>query len=572
MKEPAGLGSVAATDLIGREADLGLLAEFLRRAASHGGSLIIAGAPGLGKSALLHAAAATAAAHGVKVVRATGIEFSVDISFFSLRALLEPLAGHLDDLQPLQQQTIVSMLGHEPDANSDVLMRNKAVLELLRLAAAERPLLLVVDDLHWVDRTSAALLGFVARRLDGTRVGLLGAFRTGNDTFFGRDGLPAHELQPLVEPAAAALVATRYPTLGVRATRRVLAEAQGNPLALIELPQALAASVARDPVPSTAAVMPLSRRLHDLYAGRVQALPDATRRLLLLAALEGTGDVLVMTQAGGSAGLADLAPAEAAGLVVVDPDGRRLSFRYPLIRSTVVQGASAEQLRSSHRALAGVLEADTIRRAHHLAQAAEGPDEAVAELLERSADEALRRGDAIGAFVTLLSAADLSTSAAERGRRLAAAAYVGADVAGELRSAADLLVEARRADPSLRGSLRAAVAAGHVLLNVDGHIDLAHRLLAGALQGDAAAPGDDSDGREEALLLLLELCLFAGRPDLWQSCRPCSRGSQALYPRTCMHSQTWSPTRPASRPSTSASWSMPARGCTRSPTLESSSR
>ena len=519
MTGPLVPASPPGHDLLGRDEDLAVVTAFVRQAVTDGGPLIVAGAPGMGKTSLLDVAASVAESAGTAVVRATGNEFLLDLTFATLAALVQPLAAHLDELEPVHQQAIAGMLGHEPDAVADQLLRCNAVLALFRRTAEQRPLLLVVDDLHWADRASAVLLGFVARRLSGTRVGLLGSFRTGVDTFFGREGLPYHELEPLSEAAAAMLLSTRYPMLGVRASRRVLAEAQGNPLALLELPQALTASLAREPAAGGTAPMPLSRRLHDLYAGRVQELPGATKRLLLLAALESTGDVAVIAPADDTVGLADLAPAERAGLVVVDADGRRVSFRYPLIRSTVVHVSSAEHRRSAHRALAEVAP-DPVRRAHHLAEATEGPDEGIAAMLERSADEVLRRGDAAGAFTLLLKAVDLTPLPEERSRRLAVAAYVGADVAGELRTAAELLVEARRTDPSVRGSLRAAVAASQVLLNVDGEIDMAHRLLVGALHETApTAPGRYPDGCEEALLLLLELCLFAGRPDLWRSCR-----------------------------------------------------
>jgi hypothetical protein len=159
---------------------------------------------------------------------------------------------------------------------------------------------------------------------------------------------------------------------------------------------------------------------------------------------------------------------------------------------------------------------DPVRRARHLAEATVKPDEGVAALLEDAARLVLQRGDAVGAFTCLLRAADLSPGAEARSRRLAGAAYVGADVTGELRVAAQLLVEARRADPAVRGSLRAAVAAAHLLLNAEGDISTAHRLLVGALESPAL-PTEQPAAREEALLLLVELCLYSGRPALWRS-------------------------------------------------------
>jgi DNA-binding CsgD family transcriptional regulator len=522
----------APDDLVGRDEDVHLLLEFVRQAAVDGGSLALAGGPGLGKSALLEVAAAAAERAGVRVVRTACAEFLLDLSFATLASLVQPLGSYVGRLDPQQQQLIAGMLGHEPDVVTDHLRRFNAVLDLLRTAAEDRPLLVVIDDLHWADRASATLLSFLARRLSGTRVGLLGALRTEAPSFFARDGIDVHELQPLTEPAAVTLVSTRFPLLGARATRSILAEAEGNPLALLELPQALTASNAREAVPETAAALPLTRRLQAIYAGRVETLPVATRRALLLAALQGGGDIAVVAAADNAFTMADVAPAERSGLVAVDPDGRKLSFRHPLVRSTVVQLASTADRRSAHAALSDVLRSDPVRRAHHLAEAAEGPDEQVAALLEESAQEVLRRGDAIGAFTALLRSADLTVAPEERGRRLAAAAFIGADISGDLRAAAQLLVEARRTDATVRGSLRAAVAAAHVLINVDGNLDMAHRLLAGVLHDTPSPPpGGHVDGCEEALLLLLELCLFAGRPDFWGSCRSLlDRFPEALPP------------------------------------------
>ena len=522
----------APDDLVGRDEEVHRLLEFVGQVATDGGSLALAGGPGLGKTALLDVAATAAERAGMRVVRAAGAEFLLDLSFATVTSLIKPLAEHLSGLPVHQQQLIAGMLGHEADVVSDHLWRFNAVLDLLRTAAEDRPLLLVVDDLHWADLASATLLSFLARRLSGTRVGLLGAVRTGVHSSFARDAVDVHELQPLGEPAAVTLVATRFPLLGARATRSILAVARGNPLALLELPQALSGSSAREALPATAAALPLTRRLQALYAGRVEALPTSTRRALLLAALQGGGDIAVVAAADRAFTMADVAPAERSGLVTVDPDGGRLTFHHPLVRSTVVQLASTTDRRSAHAALSDVLQDDPVRRAHHLAEAAAGPDEAVAALLEVSAQEVLRRGDAVGAFVALLRAADLTVAGEERGRRLAAAAYVGADVAGDLRSAAQLLVEARRADPTVRGSLRAAVAASHVLINIDGDLNMAHRLLAGVLHDTPSPPaGAHVDGCEEALLLLLELCLFAGRPDFWSSCRSLlDRFPEALPP------------------------------------------
>jgi hypothetical protein len=542
------------------------------RSPSAGGSLALAGGPGLGKTALLDVAAAAAARAGMRVVRAAGAEFLLDLSFATLASLVQPLGEHVGRLDPQQQQLIAGMLGHRPDVAGDHLRRFNAVLDLLRRAAEDRPLLVVVDDLHWADRASATLLSFLARRLSGTRVGLLGAVRTEVPSFFARGGIETHELQPLAEPAAVTLVSTRFPLLGARATRSVLAEAQGNPLGLLELPQALTASGGREAVPGGASALPLTAGCRPSTRPRRDAARhDAARAAAGGAA--GRGRHRGVAAADSAFTMADVAPAERSGLVTWIRTAASLSFRHPLIRSTVVQLATTTERQSAHSALSDAVRGEPVRRAHHLAEAADGPDEEVAALLEQCAQEVLRRGDAVGAFAAQLRSADLTVSPEERGRRLATAAYMGAYFAGDLRAAAQLLVEARRADPTVRGSLRAAVAASQVLMNVDGNLDMAHRLLAGVLNDTPSPPpGVPVDGCEEALLLLLELCLFAGRPDFWNSCRALlERFPDALPPVLHVLAQIWE-TRPGST-STTFGWSKPLSGsCLRRATPGSSSR
>ena len=194
----------------------------------------------------------------------------------------------------------------------------------------------------------------------------------------------------------------------------------------------------------------------------------------------------------------------------------RLVFRHPLTRSAIVDLSTSGDRRRAHRALADQLEDQPERQAWHLAQAALGPDEKVAGLLEEAAHRILRKGDAVGAVAGLLRAADLSPFRSDQSRRLADAAYVGADVTGDLRSVSQLLAAARRADPELSESLPAAVAASYFLLNGDGDIDAAHRLLAGAIEN---YPSEHDTGTEtllEAVNTLLMVCLFGGRPELWE--------------------------------------------------------
>jgi len=178
------------------------------------------------------------------------------------------------------------------------------VLALLRQAARAGPVLLVVDDLPWIDRPSALVLGLVARRLAGTRIGFLAVSRSGEEGFFERSGLPGHEIRPLDEGAAETLSRRCFPALADRVRARLLGEAQGNPLALLELPAALS-EAQHAAARSLPAVLPLTECLRALFASRVGDLPAAARRLLLLAALDGTGDLGILRRAAGRAALRD---------------------------------------------------------------------------------------------------------------------------------------------------------------------------------------------------------------------------------------------------------------------------
>ena len=291
------------------------------------------------------------------------------------------------------------------------------------------------------------MLSFVARRLLGSRAGLLGARRTGAQTYFERAGLPEYELKPLDEQAAAQLVAGRFPGIDPQVRNRVLQAAQGNPLALLELPQALteAQRSGREPLPS---VLPLGQRLQELFTSRVARLPPRTRALLLAAALEGTGDVRVLGAAGGHGyQLDDLAPAERDHLVRTEENTHRVTFRHPLIRSAAVGASTAAERRRAHQALAEALAGQPERRAWHLGEASVEPDEQVAALLEDAARRVAGRGDYSAAVITLNRAADLSPAPAERSRRLAQAAYIGAQALGEMSSTSQLLEGTRQASP-----------------------------------------------------------------------------------------------------------------------------
>jgi DNA-binding CsgD family transcriptional regulator len=519
---------VGSSGLIGRGSELQLIREFLHRAGSHGDCLLFFGEPGIGKTVLLNAAAEAAEASGIRVLRAGGAQFEAELSFSGLHQLLLPLQQDFSRLSEGQRDALKVAVGFGDGEAPNQLVVANAVLSLLRLAAMVRPVLMVVDDLPWVDRVSARVLGVVVRRVGGPRVGFLAASGTGEESFFNTAGLPGHEIAPLDSSEASELMRTRFPALAPTVRDRLLSEAEGNPLAVLELPAALS-DPQRAALEALPAVLPITRRLHSLFAAKVEEMPRRTRTLLLLMALTGRGDLRTLDTAGSrSAGVDDLVPAERARLAYLDDATRRLTFRHPMIRAVVVDMSTVSERRSAHATLADLSADQPDRRAWHLGEAAMDADETVACLLEQSAHMILRRGDAVGAVAALIRAAELSPDRVEHARRLAEAAYVGADVAGGLRNISQLLGEIRDFDPDLSSSLQAAVAAAFLLLDGDGNVEAAHRLLVGAVEQAGQGEGIDQAALHEALFTLVRVCFFGGRAELWE---PVHRAVERLGPK-----------------------------------------
>jgi DNA-binding CsgD family transcriptional regulator len=511
---PPDLAAAARALLVGRSRELARAGAFLDGVRAGGESLLVVGEAGTGKTALLDAVAQLASAAGFRVMRAVGTEYEAGLSFAALNQVLLPLRAEFGQLSPASREPLEVALGFGPGPTPDRLAVSNATVELLNRAAASEPVLVIVDDLPWLDRASAAVLGYVARRLAGSRAGFLGALRSGQESFFERAGLPELELGPLDRESAGTLLSAWFPALAAGVRERLLAEAQGNPLALMELPAALS-EPQRTAEAALPDVLPLGHHLQAVFTARVQELPPPTRRILLRAALDGTGDLRVLTPEGASA-LEELAAAERARLVAVGGSPRRLTFRHPLTRAAVVELATESERRAAHRELAELWPDRPDRRAWHLAESADGPDEEVARLLEQAAHRVLRRGCAARAITALTRAAELSPAADSRGRRLAEAAYIGAEGAGELGDASALLADARQSDPQLGGSLHAAAAAAFLLLNGDGDLATAHRLLAGAIRSaDHGGNGPDC-GLAEALISLVLISWLGGRPELWE--------------------------------------------------------
>lgn len=506
-----------AGHLVGRESEMDRIRGFLAAARTDGEALLVTGEPGVGKTGLLNVASEAASAAGTRILRAAGVEFEAGTSFSALNQVLLPLLDALPQLPPVHRDALNVALGFGDGAPPSRLVVSNAALMLVRQTAAARPVLVILDDLPWLDRASAGVLSFVARRLAGSQVGLIGASRTGEVHFFDQAGLPELEVRPLDDGAARRLLDSRFPKLTLAVRDRILVEAQGNPLALLELPNALSPLIrATTALPPT---LPLGRRLQAVFGSRITDLPPQTRQLLLLMALDGTGEVRVL-EAGTAPtdGFRVLAAAEQARLAYLDQATHRLAFHHPVIRSAVVDLSQAEERRTAHRLLADVWADQPDRRAWHLAEATVGSDESVAGQLEAAAARILAKGDAVGCVKALTRSADLTPGDAERRRRLAAAAYIGADVAGDLTNAAHVLTELRSGLVELEGSLQAAVAASSFLLWADGDVTMAHRLLVGAIDGRKGVLDARDPVLAEALNSLLMVCTYGGE-ELWQPFR-----------------------------------------------------
>lgn len=401
----------SAGRLVGRSAELAVIDGLFGSAVTRGTALLLTGEAGVGKSALLDAAALRASEVGFRVLRVVGSQFEKGVSFSALNQILQPLAGEIPALPPRQAETLQAVRGLSAGQPAELLAIANAVQTLLtQTATAGSPLALIVDDVAWLDRPSAAVLGTVARSVHTGSLALLAASRTADESFLSSTGKATHEVQPLDDISAHELVSERFPAMAARVRRRLVAEARGNPLALLELPVPLndAQQTERGTLP---AVLPLTERLKRIYSSRIEALPDATRELLLLAVLDASGDLHVLQRAmGGADRLRGLCPAERAGLVQVDSRTGRLVFRHPLTRSAVMDLSTSAERRWGHLTLAGELPEGSERRARHLADAAVGPDDHVAALLHEVAYSTLHRGDAVGAITTLLRASELSST------------------------------------------------------------------------------------------------------------------------------------------------------------------
>jgi DNA-binding CsgD family transcriptional regulator len=399
--------------------------------------LVLYGEPGVGKTMLLDYLGRRAV--GCQVVRAAGVQSEMELAFAGLHQLCAPMLDRLERLPEPQQEALQTAFGRSAGPVPDRFLVSLAVLSLLSEVAGERPLVCVIDDQQWLDRASAQAFGFVARRLGADPVGLVFGTRVPGAELAGLPELPVAGLR---DDDARALLGSVLPgLLDTRVRDQIVAEAGGNPLALLELPRGLAAGHLAGGFGLPGAIT-LSGRIEESFRRQLDALPVQTRRLLLLAAADPSGDPALAWRAAGRLGIPFQAgaPAAEAGLAEF---GTRVRFRHPLLRSAAYRSATAEDRQAVHLALAEATDplADPDRRAWHRAQAAPGPDEEVAAELERSAGRALSRGGLAAAAAFLERAVRLTVDPVRRVERTLAAAQVSLE-AGEFGQALGLLVTA----------------------------------------------------------------------------------------------------------------------------------
>jgi DNA-binding CsgD family transcriptional regulator len=418
MPGPAGLPQPGR--IIGREAGLARLRGLVEPVPHASQVLLVIGEAGMGKTVLLADAAGRARSAGMRVLSVTGRESESKLAFAGLHQLLRPVLSGAAGLPGRQAQALLSALGLAADPVApDPLLTSVAVLTLLSDLSERSPVLVVADDAQWLDSSSFDALAFTGSRLDAERVVLLvGARGQAPPSGFDR-GFPELHLEPLSTADAGRLLdgQPRPPRGRVRA--QVLAQAGGNPMALIEL----AKVVADDPAASrrwAAEPLPPTDRLSAVITSRFAALPEQAQAALLMAAVADGLDLSVAASHGAGPDARALAPAEQLGLVKVDRTG--LQFSHPLVRAAIYHSAPFARRAAAHRQLAEGLHDQPDRRAWHLAAGALHPDESVASLLEATADQAQRRGGAAAAALAMERAAELSPGRGDRARRLVAAA------------------------------------------------------------------------------------------------------------------------------------------------------
>jgi DNA-binding CsgD family transcriptional regulator len=488
--------------LLGRQRERVVLDRLLDTARDgHGAVLVLHGDAGVGKTALLEYA--VAAASDFRVARTVGVEGEMELAFAALQQLCSPSLDLMERLPDPQRDAMKVALGLSAGRTPSQFLVGLAVLNLLSEAAAEQPLLCVVDDAQWLDGASARVLAFVARRLLAERIAIVFAAREPIDS---HAGLAELHIEPLGHRDARALLDLVLPgRLDERVLERIVVETRGNPLALLELPRGLSPAQLASGF-GLAAALPLSTGIEQSFTRRLARLPGDARRLLLLAAAEPLGDPALLWRAAQQLAIPATAAhtVEQEGLLTLDG---AVTFRHPLVRSAVYGAAEPNERRTVHRALADATDPqiDPDRRAWHRAQAASAPDEDVAAELERSAARAQARGGFAAAAAFLQRATELTPEESRRSGRALAAAQAKLQ-AGALDDALRLVAMAESGVLSEREQARAGLLRAQISFVSTRGSDAARMLLKAAVQLREVDP----ELARETYLEALTAAIFAG--------------------------------------------------------------
>ncbi len=418
-----GTARTEAAPLLGRLEEQQLLTSLLDDVSTRGQALVLRGDPGMGKSRLLSEVAGDARERGMTVLTTTGVQSEANLPFAGLHQLLRPVRARAAELPSVQHAALDAAFGLTDEPAPEQYRIAMAALDLVSDVAADAPVLLVVEDAHWLDRPSSDALAFLARRIESDPIVLLAATREGYPSVLLDSGLPEHTVAGLDEETAAALLDAAAPDLPLVARTEILGEAAGNPLALLELPTVAGRHGDRQ---SAAGGLPLTERLENAFAARVADLPEPTRLVLLVAALDDEDTLSEILRAAGAVSgtrLAVDAAAPAAEAGIVDIDLHSIRFRHPLIRSAIAQSAAVADRRRVHEALADVLEEHPDRRAWQRAALLSGEHEDVAVELEHAGTRARQQGAIPVAVTAWRRAAELGERSSRSRRLLCAAGF-----------------------------------------------------------------------------------------------------------------------------------------------------
>jgi DNA-binding CsgD family transcriptional regulator len=492
--------------LIGREqesARLDILINQVRSGAS--AALVVTGEAGIGKTSLLEHAVSQA--DDFRVLRSRGAESEQNLPFAGLADLLRPVLGHLDTLPARQHLALTGALAIGPAAPADRFAICAATLGLLAAAAAQRPVLAVIDDAHWLDTASAQAVEFTIRRLGSEAIGVVVAVRDGAASSFDPARIDSLALTGLGRPAAGELLGLAGRPIAPLVAEQLADGVGGNPLALLEVSATLTDAQLSGLV-SLPEPLPVAAALRRAFTRRLDAAGPAARQLLLLAAADATIDLAGLQRAAGllSLDLDALRAAEEVGLVLLDAG--RVKFTHPLLRSAAYQSGSPADRRAAHQALADAADPgrNPIRRAWHLAAAATGPDESVAQSLDDAADTARARNAFAAASRASQRAAELTALPGKQVSRWMTAGQA-AHLGGDPNTAARLLTQAAdlAGDPCVRADAQAMRA--HATMWTTPPMRHYDQLIA---EAEAVLPHD----RQRAATLLslaAGLCIMTGR-------------------------------------------------------------